>query len=186
MAGATVLNDLLTLYRYPGDDWPRLMTTDTPSIDAVIAGLIETFDALGDWDERYRHIIRLGQRLPPLPEELRTDAHRIHGCQSHVWLASRYEHGVMRYRAASDAMIVSGLIALLLAVYDGRSPAEVVGTSPGFLRALGLSAHLSPMRSNGLHHMVLRIQRDGQEALSRSAAASPAGAEPGDMGGAAT
>lgn len=145
------------------------MVTEARSIDAVITDFIRIFQGLGDWEERYRYIIRLGKNLAPFPEVYKTDMNRIHGCQSRVWLASRYEHGVMHYCAFSDAQIVNGLIALLLEVYNRRSPAEIVGTAPDFLSLLGLSRHLSPMRSNGLYHMLQRIQSDGREALLQSA-----------------
>lgn len=131
----------------------------------TIAGLVARFAALGDWDDRYRYIIELGQCLAPLPEELCTDRHRVRGCLSRVWLVSSHENGRMHYRAGGDAAIVNGLIALLLQVYDGRPPAEIIQTPPDFLHDIGLAQHLSPLRSNGLHFMAQRIRIDAQAAL---------------------
>lgn len=144
-------------------------------MDEAIADLIARFSALGEWDERYRYIIELGQRLAPLPEELRTDANRVRGCVSRLWLASSHESGRMHYRASGDAAIVNGLIALLLKVYDDRKPEEIVRTPPDFLRILGLAQHLSPLRSNGLHFMAQRIRIDALAALEGNAPAARLG-----------
>lgn len=128
------------------------------TMQQAIDGLIDDFALLGEWTERYQYIIDNGRTLPPLPEGAQTDAHKLHGCQSQVWLVAFMQEGRLHIRATSDAAIVSGLIALLLRVYDGRSPAEIIATPASFLAQLGLDAHLSPTRRNGLAAMVTAIQ----------------------------
>ncbi len=120
---------------------------------------------LGDWSERYQYLIDLGRRLPPLPRELLTDAYKVDGCQSQVWLAPAGDAASLEFRAISDSSIVSGLIALLLRVYSARSAQEILATEPRFIEDLGLSRHLSPTRSNGLHAMLARIKHHAAHAL---------------------
>jgi cysteine desulfuration protein SufE len=137
--------------------------------DAAQDAIAEEFAFLGDWTERYQYLIDLGRRLPPFPDELRDDAHRIHGCQSQVWLAASGDTRCLEFRAVSDSAIVSGLIALLLRVYSGRPAAEILATAPRFVEAIGLSGHLSPTRSNGLAAMLARIRRHAADALAAPA-----------------
>jgi len=120
--------------------------------------IVDEFSALPDWEERYERLIQLGATLPPFPEEHRVEALKVRGCQSQVWLHARLEEGLLRLEADSDALIVKGLVALLLRVYDGRSPAEVLATAPEFLEALGMREHLSPTRANGLAAMLKQIR----------------------------
>lgn len=120
--------------------------------------IVEEFQALGSWEERYERLIRLGTGLPPLPEELRSESFKVKGCQSQVWLHARLEEGRVRLAADSDALIVKGLVALLLRVYDDRSPAEILATPPDFVEVLGMREHLSPTRSNGLAAMLKQIR----------------------------
>lgn len=134
----------------------------TEDIATTIADLRDAFTLLGDWTEKYQYIIDLGKSLPPLPAALRTDAHRLHGCQSKVWLGVKPHDGCLYIYAASDAAIVSGLIALVSKVYSGRTPREIMATSPDFLRVLGLFDHLSPTRNNGLHALVEAVQSVAQ------------------------
>ncbi|MFN7001254.1 MAG: SufE family protein, partial [Elioraea tepidiphila] len=108
--------------------------------------------------DRYRQIIDWGRTLPPYPDEWRDKAHKVEGCQSRVWLAAEERDGRLFLAGASDAAIVSGLIALLLRVYSGRTPAEVLATDPAFLKDLGLIGNLSGTRANGVVAMIGRIR----------------------------
>ena len=113
---------------------------------------------LEDWEERYRYIIELGRKLPPFPEAWADDAHRVPGCQSRVWMEATLRDGRMYYAGVSDAAIVCGLIALLLRVYSGRTPAEIAATDPVFLKQLGLLEALSTNRGNGMAAMARKLR----------------------------
>lgn len=126
------------------------------------------FEMLGDWEERYRHVIDLGRSLSPLSDEERSDHNKVRGCASQVWLVSETQEGQrMTFRGDSDAHIVRGLVALVLRLYSGRTPQEILAfdAHKAFDR-LGLSGALSSQRSNGLNAMVERIRRDAMAALS--------------------
>jgi len=120
--------------------------------------IVDEFQALPDWEARYERLIQLGAALPPFPEEHRREALKVKGCQSQVWLHARLEEGRVVLAADSDALIVKGLIALLLRVYSGLSPARILATRPDFIEAIGMRRHLSPTRANGLAAMVKQIQ----------------------------
>ena len=122
------------------------------------AAIAEEFALLGDWTERYQYLIDLGRRLPAFPERWRTPEHRLHGCQSMVWLLPQGDAGALHLRAASDSAIVSGLIALVLRVYSGRPAAEILATPPDFIPAIGLGSHLSATRSNGLAALLAKLR----------------------------
>ena len=124
--------------------------------------IVEEFSFFGDWTERYQYLIDLGRKLPPLPEEFKTEAHKVQGCQSQVWLVAGGDAELLEFRAISDSAIVSGLIALLLRVYSGRSAREILETEPRFIEAIGLAKHLSPTRNNGLAAMFKRIQDEAR------------------------
>ncbi len=126
--------------------------------------LVDEFAFFEDWMDRYQYLIDLGRRLPDFPEEFRNDEHRIKGCQSQVWFVAEQKDGRLEFRAISDAAIVSGLIALLLRIYSGKRPEEILSTPPDFVEALGLETHLSPTRSTGLHSMLEAIRRFATEA----------------------
>jgi cysteine desulfuration protein SufE len=136
-----------------------------PNPDAIseaLDDLVAEFDLLGDWEERYRYVIDLGRDLTPLTADERTDANKVRGCASQVWLVTQAgEGGALVFRGDSDAHIVRGLIAILLRLYSGRAPADILAfdAKAGFER-LGLSGALSAQRSNGLFSMVERIRRD--------------------------
>jgi cysteine desulfuration protein SufE len=115
--------------------------------------------------DRYQYLIDLGRRLPDFPDELRTEENRIRGCQSQVWFVAEKKGDRLEFRAISDAAIVSGLIALLLRLYSGRYPQDILDTPPVFVTALQLESHLSPTRSNGLSSMLQAIRRFATEAL---------------------
>jgi len=127
--------------------------------------IIEEFDLFDNWMDRYQYIIDLGRRLPEFPEALRTEENRIRGCQSQVWFVAEKDNGRLRFQAISDAAIVSGLIALLLRLYSGREPRDILDTPPEFVTALGLDSHLSPTRSTGLSSMLDAIRGFATEAL---------------------
>ena len=136
------------------------------AIDTELGELAEEFDLLGDWEERYRYVIDLGRDLAPLSETEHSEANKVRGCASQVWLVSeRGSDGALVLRGDSDAHIVRGLIAILLRLFSGRRPAEILAfdTKAAF-DSLGLSGALSAQRSNGLASMVARIRRDAGEA----------------------
>ena len=131
------------------------------------------FALLDDWEDRYRYLIELGRGLPPFPETLRTDAHKVRGCVSQVWLASAVKRDgartapVLQFQGDSDAHIVRGLVAVLFALVQGKSPEEILGADAKALFAeLGLAEHLTPQRSNGFFSMVERIRADAREAAA--------------------
>lgn len=145
------------------------------TIDEIIAD----FELLDDWEDRYRYVIELGRALPPFDERLRTDANKVRGCASQVWLATEAlppEPGStaprLNFTGDSDAHIVRGLIAILFAVYAEKAPAEILKTDIGALFAkLGLKDHLSAQRANGFSSMVERIRRDAAAVSGHAARA---------------
>ena len=136
-----------------------------PSVDQAIAEVKADLDVFDDWMERYGFIIDLGRKLPPFPEAWQNDEHRVPGCQSKVWMEAETRDGRLYLAGASDAAIVAGLVALLLRVYSGRPPAEILGTPPEFLKETGLLANLSSNRGSGIASMAARI-RDAAQALA--------------------
>lgn len=127
--------------------------------------LIADFELFEDWMDRYQYLIDMGRKLPDFPESDRTDENKIRGCQSQVWFVASNDDGRLNFRAISDAAIVSGLIALLLRIYSGRKPQDILDTPPDFVAALELEQHLSPTRSNGLSSMLKAIRSFATEAL---------------------
>ena len=137
------------------------MSNPTPpeqTIDQVQADLVKRLTYFQNWKDRYKYLIDLGKTLPAFPESEKTEDNRIHGCQSQVWLHIEPHQGRLFMQATSDAAIVSGLIALLLKVYNGRTPEQILNAPLDFLAEVGLLEHLSPNRSTGLYHMIKRIQ----------------------------
>lgn len=137
------------------------------AIDTELAELSAEFEVLGDWEERYRYVIDLGRDLAPLSDAERSDANKVRGCASQVWLVTEPQiDGTIGFRGDSDAHIVRGLIAILLRLYSGRTPAEVLAfDAAAAFETLGLKGALSQQRSNGLASMVARIRRDAEGAL---------------------
>lgn len=127
--------------------------------------IIADFELFEDWMDRYQYLIDLGRRLPAFPEELQTADNLIRGCQSQVWFVAQHKDGRLYFQARSDAAIVSGLVALLLRLYSGRRPQEILDTPPDFVGALQLESHLSPTRSNGLAAMLKAIRQFAAEAV---------------------
>lgn len=139
----------------------------TAPIAAALNDLVEEFDLLGDWEERYRYVIDLGRELAPLSEAERSEANKVRGCASQVWLVTEPQgDGTLKFRGDSDAHIVKGLIAILLRLYSGHGPEEISAfDAKAAIDRLGLSGALSSQRSNGLKAMVERIQRDAAAAV---------------------
>ncbi len=142
---------------------PFVVPEEASAADAIGA-IAEELAMFDDWMERYQYIIELGKKLPPFPDEWSDDGHRVPGCQSRVWMELTTRDGLMYFAGASDAAIVSGLVALLLRVYSGRSAEEVLATDPVFLKDLGLLEALSTNRGNGIAAMARKL---------REAAAAP-------------
>ena len=138
------------------------------TIAEVQEKIIEEFGFFDDWMDRYRYIIDLARNLPDFPAEWQTEANKVRGCQSQVWFVAEPDGDKLVFHAVSDAHIVGGLIAILLRIYSGRTPAEILTAKPDFIHAIGLDEHLSPTRNNGLHAMLTRIFA---EAKAASAAA---------------
>lgn len=120
--------------------------------------IIDEFAALSDWTERYKHIINIGRKLEPLDEEYKIEGNLVRGCQSQVWLHTRFEDGSVIFEADSDAAITKGLVALMVRFYSGRTPDTIIGTDPVFIKKIGMQEHLSPTRSNGLASMVKQMK----------------------------
>ena len=140
--------------------------TTTSSAAQAQSDIAEEFAFFGDWTERYQYLIDLGKQLPPFPEAWKTEEHRVHGCQSMVWLVPSGDASKMHFDAISDSAIVSGLIALALRVYSDRSAKEIVATEPQFIATIGLAKHLSPTRSNGLAAMLAKLKGYAAQALT--------------------
>ena len=126
--------------------------------------IAEEFAFFGDWSERYQYLIDLGRKLPTFPEDWKTEEHRLHGCQSMVWIVPSGEAGKLAFAAVSDSAIVSGLVFLALRVYSGRPAAEILATEPDYIAAIGLAKHLSPTRSNGLAALLAFIRDTAKHA----------------------
>jgi len=137
----------------------------TNEVQAAQDELVEEFRFFDDWMDRYQYIIDMGRRLPEFPDADRIDDNKIRGCQSQVWFVADAHDGVLEFRAISDAAIVSGLIAMLLRIYSGKRPEDILATPPDFVSALQLEQHLSPTRSNGLSSMLEAIRNFATEAL---------------------
>ncbi|MCG7518159.1 SufE family protein [Ruegeria sp. Ofav3-42] len=132
----------------------------TPAFEEIV----EDFEFLDDWEDRYRHVIDQGKAMEPLDEALKVPATKVHGCASQVWLHPVIERGVFRFDGDSDALIVRGLIAVLRSLYNGLPVNEVPKVDAGGeLARLGLHDHLSAQRSNGLRSMIERIREVAQE-----------------------
>lgn len=135
------------------------------AIQAAQQAIVDEFALLGDWSERYQYLIELGRRLPPFPDAWRSEANRLHGCQSMVWIVPSGDASRLDFAAASDSAIVSGLIFLALRVYSGRSAREILDTDPDYIADIGLAKHLSPTRSNGLASLLAFIRDAAQRTL---------------------
>lgn len=137
-----------------------------------IDDIIDNFELLEEWEDRYRYLIELGRTLEPLPKESYTEENKVRGCASQVWLETTLGQDAdgaptLTFRGDSDAHIVRGLVALVLALYSGRRAQEIVDTDAAPLfKQLGLAEHLTPQRANGLRSMVERIKKEARAALA--------------------
>jgi cysteine desulfuration protein SufE len=141
---------------------------------AAIDDIIDNFSLLDEWDDRYRYVIELGRKLPPFPEHHRTDTNKVPGCVSQVWLATAIDRHdgepVLTFEGDSDAHIVRGLVAILIALLSGRPASDIAAENPiALFERLGLGEHLTPQRSNGFRSMVARMRADAQAALAEMA-----------------
>ncbi len=130
-----------------------------------IQEMLEDFEFLTDWEDRYMHVIDMGKQLPGLPDALKVDANKVKGCVSQVWLTTRFDEAtkILTFEGDSDAHIVKGLVAIVLQIYSGRTPEQITALeAEPILKSLGLSEHLSPQRSNGLRAMVGRIRAEAE------------------------
>ena len=144
--------------------------TDTPfplesTAAEAQAEIREEFAFFSDWSERYQYLIDLGRKLPELPAEWKSEEHRLHGCQSMVWIVAEGNADRLDFHAISDSAIVSGLVYLALRVYSGRSAAEIAETDADYIADIGLAKHLSPTRSNGLAALLAFIRDQARRRL---------------------
>lgn len=128
------------------------------TINAIQDEIIEEFEFLTDWMDKYENIIQIGKELPIIDPRYKTDDHLIRGCQSRVWLHAEYVAGKIQFTADSDAIITKGLISLVVKVLSNQSPKDIAEADLYFIPAIGLNSHLSPTRSNGLLSMVQQIK----------------------------
>lgn len=133
------------------------------TIKEAEADIIENFSMYDEWLDKYEYLIELGKSLDPLPEEGKKEENLIKGCQSRVWLDSRYEDGRIWFNADSDAIITKGIISLLISVYNGRTPEEILSSDFSFIEKIGLKENLSPTRANGLVSMIETIRKRAAE-----------------------
>lgn len=121
--------------------------------------IVKEFSQFPDWEQRYKHIVAIGKNLPPMEESLKTEDNKVKGCQSQVWLHGKLgEDKKIYFMADSDAIIVKGLVGLLIQLYSGLPPEEIINGSPNFLQQIELQKHLSPSRANGLYAMIKQIK----------------------------
>lgn len=128
------------------------------NINEIQNKIVEEFLVFEEWLDKYNYIIELGKQLPPLKEEFKTENNLIEGCQSNVWLHAELKEDKVYFYADSDAIITKGLISLLIRVYSGQSPDDILNNEPWFIEKIGLTQHLSPTRANGLSAMLKKIK----------------------------
>ncbi|MFC7290913.1 SufE family protein [Hirschia litorea] len=144
------------------------MSNTTP-LEQAANELREDFEFLTDWEERYAHIIDLGKSLSPLSDAEMIDDNKVMGCASQVWLVTEpsVKEGALKFRGASDAILVSGLIAMLLEIYSDNTPEDILAfDADAFFASIGVDEALSPQRSNGFKSMLARIRQDAQSAIN--------------------
>ena len=133
------------------------------TLEEVKASIIDEFSMFDEWLDKYEYLIEMGKNLDVFPVELKTDDRLIKGCQSRVWLDTRFEDGKLFFRADSDAIITKGIISLLIQVYNGRPPAEISADNFDFVEKIGLRENLSPTRANGLTSMIETIRKEAEK-----------------------
>lgn len=138
------------------------------SIEELQNELIEQFEPFDDWMDRYQLIIEMGDELPQITEQEKKDENLIEGCQSRVWIVCEaHDDGTLHFRADSDALIVKGIAAMLLKIYDGQTPSAILNSPLFFIERLNLTGHLSPTRSNGLASMIQRIKTYAKDRVEK-------------------
>jgi len=133
---------------------------DTPTIPAIEDEIVDEFSLFDNWEDKYEYLIDIGKKLPVLEDTHKKDENKISGCQSTVWMVSEYKDGRIFYKADSDAMIVKGLVSMLIRVFSGQKPADIVAADMKFIDAIGMSTHLAQTRSNGLRSMIKQMKLD--------------------------
>ena len=128
------------------------------TIKEIENGIVEEFAIFTDWMDKYEYIIELGKNVPVIEEKEKTEENLIKGCQSRVWLSCKVEDGKLWFAADSDAIITKGIISLLIRVYNGQAPADILANEPEFIGEIGLQENLSPTRANGLVSMIKQIR----------------------------
>jgi cysteine desulfuration protein SufE len=145
------------------------VTPIEPSAADAVAALKDEFEFFDDWMDRYEQVIDWGRALPAFPDAWKEPSRKVEGCQSQVWIEPRVENGRIWLAGASDAAIVQGLVAMLLRVYSGRTPQEILATDPGFLKDLDLIGNLSANRGNGVAALIRRIRAIATDAAAQAA-----------------
>jgi cysteine desulfuration protein SufE len=130
------------------------------SIASIEEEIVEEFSLFDNWEDKYEYIIDMGKKLPPLEDQYKKDENKIRGCQSTVWMVSEYRDGRIYFKAESDAMIVKGLISMLIRVFSGQTPQDIVQADMKFIDEIGMSTHLAQTRSNGLRAMIRQMKLD--------------------------
>jgi len=153
----TVLQSQNSLFSKKMLSWRRKLRI-IMNIQEIQDQIIKEFEQYDNWEDKYSHLIKLGKELEPFPDEFRTEKFKLSGCQSQVWMNAKLDNEKMVIQGDSDAMIVKGLVSLLVKVYSGHHPKEILNTPPQFLTKIGIDKHLSPTRKNGLGAMLKQIQ----------------------------
>lgn len=144
-----------------------MVDSQIASIQSTQQEIVDELAFFDDWADKYRYIIDLGRKLPVFPEAWKTEENKVKGCQSQVWLkVEDVPENRLKLHAISDAAIVSGLIAIILRIYDERTPLEILSTPPDFIKSTGLDGHLSPTRSTGLAAMLRTIRVHAERRLA--------------------
>lgn len=131
------------------------------TLNKIQDDIIEEFAVFDDWMDKYSYLIDLGNSLPVVDDSIKTEQNLIKGCQSRVWIDAEYQDGIIHFNADSDAIIVKGIVALLMKIYNDKTPLEIMNSDLYFVEKIGLSQHLSPTRSNGLLAMIKQIKLYG-------------------------
>ena len=139
-----------------------MSTLQLKSVKEIEQEISQEFEIFDSWMDRYEYIIDLGKRLASFPDEWKIEENKVHGCQSQVWFKTELKNNLFVCQAISDSAIVSGLIALLLRIYNQKDPSDIVETNPTFVSMIGLDEHLSPTRNNGLNVMLKKIKNDAR------------------------
>jgi len=143
-----------------------MSTLQLKSVKEIELEISQEFEIFDNWMDRYEYIIDLGKQLTSFPDEWRIEENKVHGCQSQVWFKTELKNDLFVCQAISDSAIVSGLIALLLRIYNQKDPSDIVETNPTFVSMIGLDEHLSPTRNNGLNVMLKKIKNDARNMIS--------------------